>query len=211
MWSALSQCKHKMEKVCWYELTISGFLLLMFAWQWWGGVRADLGIMVLLHVDPFTNLLECPGRLGLARLLRCDPLGHVPVALSGRADAHKLLVRTVAAVATITAGACIVDRLRREKIVTENDRAWMITCISVGDWVRFSVCLCVWICTWSSSLWICSPISWMSESMIFPPWKSGTAKTSSFTGPLKTHRHLCHLVCWNWNIFQHITTDASNL
>lgn len=25
----------------------------------------------------------------------------------------------------------------------------------------------------------------MSESMIFPPWKAGAAKTSSFTGPLK--------------------------
>lgn len=39
--------------------------------------------------------------------------------------------------------------------------------------------------TWSSSRWICSLISWMSESMIFPPWKAGAAKTSSFTGPLK--------------------------
>lgn len=34
---------------------------------------------------------------------------------------------------------------------------------------------------------MCSLISWMSESMIFPPWKVGAAKTSSFTGPLETH------------------------
>lgn len=135
--------------------------------------------MVLQHVDPFTNLLERPGRLGLACLLRCLPC--VPVALARRADAHQLLMGTIAAMAAITAGAHVVDRLKTEKIVTETDKCWYE---NVNLMPESSVCAH----TWSSSRWICSLISWMSESTIFPPWNAGAAKTSSFTGPLKnTH------------------------
>lgn len=90
-------------------------------------------------MDPFTNLLERPGRLGLARLLRCVPHRVVPVALAGRADAHLLLVGTIAAVATVTAGAHVVDRLKREKIVTETDKcmyesvylSWRLVCVYI--------------------------------------------------------------------------------
>lgn len=85
-------------------------------------MHADLRVLVLQHVDPFTNFLERPGRLGLARLLGCLPCRDVPVALAGRADAHQLLMGTVAAMAAITAGAHVVDRLKGEKTVTGTDK-----------------------------------------------------------------------------------------
>lgn len=61
-------------------------------------------------MDAFTDLLEGPGGFGLGRLL--GRLPRVAVALAGRADADLLLVGTVAAVAAVTAGAHVVDRLR---------------------------------------------------------------------------------------------------
>lgn len=136
-------------------------------------MQADLGIMVLQHVDPFTNLLERPGRLGPARLFR--GLSHNPVAFAGRADAHQLLMGTVATVAAVTAGAQVVHRLKG--------------IAGCQDLINATITICCWetvyVCTWSSILWICSLISWMSESTIFPPWNASAAKTSSFTGPLK--------------------------
>lgn len=60
-------------------------------------------------MDAFADFLECPGGFGLGRLF--GRLPRVTVALTGRADADLLLMGTVAAV---TAGAYVVDRLRRE-------------------------------------------------------------------------------------------------
>lgn len=72
---------------------------------------------------------------------------------------------------------------RWKRLVTESYKCWWKKQHFMAE---SSVCGL----TWSSSLWICSLISWMSESIIFPPWNSGAAKTSSFTGPLKsTHGH----------------------
>lgn len=77
-----------------------------------------MGVLVLQHVDPFTDLLERPGGFGFAGLL-CR-LPGVPVALARGADAHQLLVGTVAAVAAITAGSHVVDRLKVEKDLLQN-------------------------------------------------------------------------------------------
>lgn len=117
------QGNHKMLSVWWYqtELTVSGFPLLRLGWWGWGrrrrGAQANLGVLVLQHVNPFTNLLERPGRFSLARLLHCLPCCDVTIALTWWADAHQLLMGTIAAMATVTTGAHVVDRLEGEKSV----------------------------------------------------------------------------------------------
>lgn len=78
-----------------------------------------------------------------------------------------------------------MNRLKREKIVNQWDWPAVISML---------VFCASQLCTWSSIRWICSLISWMSESIIFPPWNVGAAKTSSFTGPLENKQN-CHVTC----------------
>lgn len=47
----------------------------------------------------------------------------------------------------------------------------------------------------------------MSESIIFPPWKAGAAKTSSFTGPLRKNTALAH----HFKITKHQVIDNVTL
>lgn len=79
-------------------------------------------------MDPFANLLECPGGLGLARFFCCPSC--IPIALAGRADAHLLFVGTVASVAAVTAGAHVMDGLSRGKNVLHR-----LTSISMRGWL----------------------------------------------------------------------------
>lgn len=57
-------------------------------------------------------------------------------------------------------------------------------------------CACVFVSakqgdfTCRSSLWICSVISCISESMIFSSVKAGAENTSSFIGPLHVDNHM---------------------
>lgn len=101
----------------WTKLTI-GVFLFGFGWvwsRWWRrGAQAQLGVVVLEHVNSLTNLLECPCGLGLARLLSCVPGYHIPIAVAGWAIAHLLFVGAIAAMATITTGSHVVNRLRTQ-------------------------------------------------------------------------------------------------
>ena len=69
-------------------------------------------------MDSLTNFLKGPG-LGRARLLRFVPSSNVPVAFTGRADAHLLFMRAIAAMASITTGAHVVDGLKRKRPLRE--------------------------------------------------------------------------------------------
>lgn len=120
-------------------------------------------------------------------------------ALARRAHAHKVVISVHTAVAT---GAAVMDWLITD--IEREERCFyifhpVVFCFLNLIWVFLDIRCCSnpSALTCSRSRWICSVISWMSESIVFISRmvETGATKTSSFTGPLVIKKHISRSRC----------------